>query len=142
MSTMSFQCFCHFYVIVQRVLGPFRIQNISGVTYGGFTQGIGFQNGIHRHFHVCDPVKRVEDTEYIYTAFCCLFDECLDDIIRVVGITTPFDALSSIWKRMLGASFRMDRRRSHGHSVRNLMAVSKVAPPHISSEKKSAWFLE
>src|SRR3972149_3088572 len=86
----------------------FRIQNISGVTYGGFTQGIGFQNGIHRHFHVCDPVKRVEDTEYIYTAFCCLFDECLDDVVRVVGIANAIGCPKQHLEEDVGRQF------SHG----------------------------
>ena len=35
---------------------------------------------------------------------------------------------------MLGTFSRKRRRRSHGHSLRKRIAVSKVAPPHISSE--------
>ena len=41
----------------------------------------------------------------------------------------------SIWKQMFGTFSRSRRRRCHGSSLRKRMAVSKVAPPHISRAK-------
>jgi hypothetical protein len=38
---------------------------------------------------------------------------------------------------MLGIFSRSSRRRCHGSSLRKRIAVSKVAPPHISREKSS-----
>ena len=47
---------------------------------------------------------------------------------------TALLARSSIWKRMLGIRSRSRESRSQGSSLRNRIAVSNVAPPHISSE--------
>ena len=47
----------------------------------------------------------------------------------------------SIWNMMFGISPRKVSSLSHGDSLRNLYAVSKVAPPHISMENRSLPYL-
>ena len=41
------------------------------------------------------------------------------------------EAAALTWRQMFGAAARICLRRSHGSSLRNRYATSKVAPPHI-----------
>ncbi len=47
---------------------------------------------------------------------------------------TVLAPLSSIWKGMFGTRALICCSLSHGHSCRNLMDTSKVAPPQFSNE--------
>lgn len=47
---------------------------------------------------------------------------------------TAFAPLSNIWKGTFGISFLISCSLSHGHSCRNRIETSKVAPPQFSKE--------
>ena len=62
----------------------------------------------------------------------------LHHVVGVVGVADGVGARSSIWKQMLGISSRSALQPLPGVlHVRKRIAVSKVAPPHISREKSS-----
>ena len=122
-------------VIGEVILGAFRIENIAGVANAGLAKRARLAHGLERELHVGNPVERVEDAKQVDSRRGGLGDERLDDIVGIAGIADGVGSAKSIWKRILGIRSRSWARRSHGSSFRNRMAVSKVAPPHISIEK-------
>ncbi len=70
-------------VIFKVVFGAVRIENIACIADGCFAELILFQNSIHRHAHVFNPVEAVEHAEDIHAATCSFTHEVLHHIVRV-----------------------------------------------------------
>ena len=67
MGAFLFQSLCHSHVVIQIILGPAVIQNISGIADACLGDLALVESLVESHFHSLYPVERVEYPEYIDT---------------------------------------------------------------------------
>ena len=78
--------FSHAYVVVERVFGAIRVENIPGVTNRAFADSVVLLHRIHGNAHILDPVETVKNPEHIDAGVNGLLDETLHHIVRIVGV--------------------------------------------------------
>ena len=124
-------------VVGEGVLVALGIEDVAGVAHGRLADGAGLAHGVHGHPHPLGPVERVEDAEDVDAALGRLLDELLDDVVGVVGVADGVGGRAAAsGNRCWGSSSAAGRGAPRGPRCRKRMATSKVAPPHISREKR------
>src|SRR5882762_6810789 len=78
-----FQLLGHGDVIFERIFWAARIENVAGVTNGGFADRASFEHSINGDAHVFDGVERIENEKDVYALRVRFAYEFFDNIIGI-----------------------------------------------------------
>jgi len=101
----------------------------------GFANGAGFECGINRNAHVLDALSesKMRKMSMPWLRFANKFN---DDVIGIGGVTDGVGAAEEHLETDVGNALAQLAQSLPGIFVQERMAVSKVAPPHVSKLKR------
>ena len=110
-------------VVLQVILRTRRIQEIARVADHRLAELVLFDDRIHRHPHVVDPVQAVEDAEEIDPALGCLTNKVLHHVVGVVLVADAVRAAQQHLQEQVRRTFahqletlpRIFRQEAHGY---------------------------
>ncbi len=73
-------------IILERIFAAGWIEDVAGVADSGFANAPGFDGSFNRHFHIGQPVERIENAEDIDTLRGGFGDEGLHGVVGIGGV--------------------------------------------------------
>ena len=83
----SLKLFCHAYIVLKAILVALRIFDIACVAHGCLAQLASLENCIHWNRKTLCVVQTVEHSEQVYSTFCSLVNELVDNVVRIVCVS-------------------------------------------------------
>ena len=102
MSPCVPELLAHVDVVLKVVLCAVGVVDITCVADGAFADFVVFQNSIHGHTHVFDPVQAVEDTEHIHARRCGNANKLLHNVVRIVRVAHAVRAAQQHLRHQIG----------------------------------------
>src|SRR5688572_29278038 len=123
-------------VILERVLGVLRLDNIARVTDGGFANRVRVLHGLHRDRKIRRVVERIENAENINAGGSRVLHEAGDDVVGIIRIPyrirPPEQHLKTdVWNffpQLPEALPGILAQKAHGR-------IERRAAPHLEAEE-------